>query len=399
MPLEPSPDDLPDSLFAEIGLDRFLEDYWQKRPLCVRGAWPGFESPVSPEEFLRLSMRPGTASRLVVEQPGTGVLEMAEGPFELGELDELPDERWTLLIQEMDRLVPEIHDMLEAVGFIPNWRLDDIMVSLAAPNGGVGAHIDNYDVFLLQGRGRRLWQIGDRPVEDEVLAREHEVSILADFTPDHEWTLEPGDMLYLPPRFAHRGVALDECMTYSIGCRAPSRIDLISAVLDDAIEHTDPDERYVDARLSPGREAGLLGRDVVEWTRRAILELAEDDEALVTLLGSVLSEPRRYRDEVDVAEWSVDALHDAIRGGAVLRPVSTSEGLFQPTGGGEILLFLSGDVFRLDAGMKDAVAVLTSRRGLGAADVAKGVVPGEMWAFLAELASEGLLVVEGATKK
>ncbi|NNF02920.1 MAG: cupin domain-containing protein [Rhodothermales bacterium] len=390
-------DNIPDDLFAGIGLDRFLEEYWQKRPLCVRGAWPGFESPVTPQEFLSLSTRSGIAGRLVVEQPGTGVLEMAEGPFETAELEALPDERWTLLIQEMDRHVPDVHDMLSAVEFISNWRLDDIMVSLAAPHGGVGAHIDNYDVFLLQGLGRRLWQIGSHPVDDEVLVEGHEVSILAGFEADEEWTLEPGDMLYLPPRFAHRGVALDRCMTYSIGCRAPSRIELLSAVLDDALERLDPDDRYVDPDLRPGEHSGILGTGIVEWTRRAVMELADDEEALTALLGSVLSEPRRYREVSEPAGWSADELRAALRDGAVLRPASTSEGLYEPVQGGELLLFLSGDVFRLDAGVEPAVAALTSRRGLDSSHLDTGLVPDELLSFLADLASEGLLVVDGGS--
>lgn len=214
---------IPDSFFGSLTAEQFLSEYWQKKPLLVRGAWSGFDNPLPPAAFLKLSEREDAMSRLMVQHEGEHNWELDEGPFEASRFTNMPDSHWTLLIQEVDRLEPAVRDMLGVVDFLPKWRLDDIMISYAANGGGVGAHIDNYDVFLLQAHGRRRWQINTSPVQDEVLIEDIDVSILADFEADRDWVLEPGDMLYLPPRIAHYGVAEGECMTFSIGCRAPSK--------------------------------------------------------------------------------------------------------------------------------------------------------------------------------
>lgn len=379
---------LPDSFFGDLSPADFLSEYWQKKPLLVRGAWPGFETPLSPDDFMALSAREDAFSRLLVEKPEEHDWEMREGPFRRADFDAMPGSHWTLLIQEVDRLVPAVRKMLGVVSFLPKWRLDDVMISYAANGGGVGAHIDNYDVFLLQGYGQRRWQINTTPVVEENLIEDIDVSILADFVPDRDWVLEPGDMLYLPPRIAHFGVALGPCMTYSIGCRAPSEQEMLAAVIEHAMMTLDPDERYSDPRLRASDAPGRLGRDAVRWIQERIRALVDDEEGLTELVGAILSQPRRWVDEDSLPE---DALEDALSEGGTLRPASSSQVIYERTGEGDMILFAAGESYRLSADFEPAVRKLVEGPGLALSDLEAD----PDWAeLLDELYGQGTLVID-----
>ncbi|MEZ5672242.1 MAG: cupin domain-containing protein [Thiotrichaceae bacterium] len=192
---------------------QFLADYWQKQPLLIRQAIPDFTSPISPDELAGLACESQVESRLIMERGGQHPWQVRHGPFTEQDFTQLPETYWTLLVQEVDRHVPEIADLIDKFSFIPSWRIDDLMISYAVPQGSVGPHTDSYDVFLLQAHGTRRWQISSQQGE---LLPDLELKILREFTPEQEWILSPADMLYLPG-VAHYGVALDECMTYSIG--------------------------------------------------------------------------------------------------------------------------------------------------------------------------------------
>lgn len=378
----------PDSFFGDLSVAQFLAEYWQKKPLLVRGAWPGFENPLPPPSFLRLSEREDALSRLMVKHEGEHNWELREGPFEAADFEALPASQWTLLIQEVDRLVPAVRDMLRAVDFLPRWRLDDIMISYAANGGGVGAHIDNYDVFLLQGHGRRRWQINTTPVEEERLIEDIDVSILADFEADRDWVLEPGDMLYLPPRIAHFGVAEGECMTFSIGCRAPSEQDILGAILEQALMNVDPDARYADPDLSLSDPRAGLGEGIIEWASKLIQALTTDEDALREMLGTILSQPRRWVEE-DVLPQ--DALTEALAQGGRVRPASSSQVLMEAGPGGVLRLFAAGEMIELDAAFEPLLSKLILGDGLTAADL--GAVA-EFDDLLDELYGQGTLVVD-----
>ena len=378
----------PDSFFGHITVKQFLSEYWQKKPLLVRGAWPGFENPLPPAAFLKLSEREDALSRLMVQCEGEHNWELDEGPFEASRFTDMPDSHWTLLIQEVDRLVPAVRDMLGVVDFLPKWRLDDVMISYAANGGGVGAHIDNYDVFLLQGHGRRRWQINTTPVANEVLIEGIDVSILADFEPDCDWVLEPGDMLYLPPRIAHFGVAQGECMTFSIGCRAPSKQEILGAILDQALMNVDPDDRYADPALDQGATIAGIGDDVVAWAVGALKELSADRSALKSMIGSILSQPRRWIDEDTLPE---DTLMEALESGGRLRPGSSSQVLLEEGDEGALALFAAGEMIELDQAFQPKLEKLILGDGLTKEDL--GSVP-EFDDLLDELYGQGTLVVD-----
>jgi len=379
---------IPDSFFGDMSPEHFLAEYWQKKPLLVRGAWPNFETPLSPEAFLNLSSREDAFSRLLVERPDESNWDLREGPFEKDVFDSMPQTHWTLLVQEVDRLVPEVRNMLDVVSFLPKWRLDDVMISYAANGGGVGAHIDNYDVFLLQGFGERRWQINTTPVVEENLVEDIDISVLADFVADRDWVLQPGDLLYLPPRVAHYGVALGPCMTYSIGCRAPSKQDVLSAVLEKVLMESDPDERYVDPDLRSTTDSGRLGPDGVAWVRTMLEDLTEDTDALTEVVGSIISQPRRYVDEEALPK---ESLKSALSKGFRVRVASSSQVLYDTSNLGVLWLFAAGEAIELDPAFLGLVKALIEGPGLTMDDLGQDA---EFAELLDELFAQGTLVVD-----
>src|SRR5882672_468501 len=212
------------------GLDAaaFMRKHWQQEPLVVRGAFPRFADPLSPREVLALAATPEAASRLVRRRGAAWSLE--HGPFPASRFKQLPRRGWTVLVQDTNHFSRRADALLAQFDFIPHARIDDVMVSYAVPGGSVGPHVDSYDVFLLQGQGRRRWQVSGQ--KDHAFVPGLDLKILQRFEPEEEWVLESGDMLYLPPGVAHYGVAESECLSWSIGFRAPSDRELVAAFLD-----------------------------------------------------------------------------------------------------------------------------------------------------------------------
>lgn len=272
-----------DPLLNGLTPARFLQLHWQKKPLLARAALPEFAALVSPRELMEMAKDPQAESRLVLRQGRRW--QVRHGPFTRSDFARLPARNWTLLVQGVNLLLPAAQDLLDRFSFIPHARLDDLMVSYAPPGGGVGPHFDSYDVFLLQGTGRRRWQISSQ--RDLDLVDDAPLKILRDFRPTREWTLEPGDMLYLPPQYAHDGVALDDCVTLSVGFRAPSAQDLCSRFLDFLQDRLDVPGRYADpdlrptqqpARIDPAFARRLLHLlDGVRWTQDDLLQFIGED--------------------------------------------------------------------------------------------------------------------------
>ncbi|MDR7098771.1 50S ribosomal protein L16 3-hydroxylase [Lysobacter niabensis] len=246
---------------------RFLRDYWQKKPLLIRNAFPGFESPIQPEDLAGLACEEGTLSRIVAHDRARDAWLLRHGPFDEGMFPDMPHHDWTLLVQDVDKWDSDIAALLDAFDFLPRWRIDDVMVSFAAPGGSVGAHVDQYDVFLLQALGHRRWQIdaGDNPSTE--FRNDVELKLLREFHPTHEWLLRPGDMLYLPPGVPHHGVAEDACLTFSVGMRAPSAAELLGDFVDTLAADADDGLRFRDPDLAPASDPALIDDDAM---RRAI---------------------------------------------------------------------------------------------------------------------------------
>ena len=256
-PARPGTDALPPievdgSVLPPLGMDPavFLRDYWQKRPLLVRNAFPGLHSPLQPEDLAGLACEEGTLSRLVQHDRASDGWSVRHGPFPEEAFPGLPDHDWTLLVQDVDKWDPDVAALFDAFRFLPRWRIDDIMVSFAATGGSVGAHVDQYDVFLLQSHGHRRWLIDDRPDAPLQFRDDVELKLLRTFEPSHDWVLAPGDMLYLPPNVPHHGIAEDPCLTLSVGMRAPSSAELVGDWLDELLADADESIRYRDPDLA-----------------------------------------------------------------------------------------------------------------------------------------------------
>jgi len=232
----------------------FMRDYWHKRPLLIRNAFPGFQSPVEPEDLAGLACEEGVLARIVSHDRAKDAWSLRSGPFQEEDFPGMPDHDWTLLVQDVDKWDADVRALLDHFPFLPRWRLDDIMISFAATGGSVGAHVDHYDVFLLQAQGQRKWMIDAGPNPPLGFRDDVELKLLEQFTPSHEWVLNPGDMLYLPPEVPHHGVAVNPCLTISVGMRAPSSAELISDYLDTLVTDADEAVRYHDEDLTPPQD-------------------------------------------------------------------------------------------------------------------------------------------------
>ena len=257
--------------------ETFLRDYWQKKPLLIRNAFPGFESPLQPEDLAGLACEGGVLARIVAHDPEKNTWMLRHGPFPEDMFPSMPHHDWTLLVQDVDKWDPDVGALLERFDFLPRWRIDDVMVSFAAPGGSVGAHVDQYDVFLLQAQGRRRWEIDDRPNPPVHFRLDVELKLLQRFEPTHDWVLGPGDMLYLPPGVPHHGVAEDACLTFSVGMRAPAAAELLGDFVDTLASEADESLRFADPDLAPAKDAYEIDPAAMERVVEALNKLRMND--------------------------------------------------------------------------------------------------------------------------
>ena len=284
----------------------FLENIWQKKPLVVRQAIPDFDAPISPDELAGLALEDDVESRLIIEH-GETPWELKHGPFSEDTFATLPDECWTLLVQSVDHWVPEVHDLLDYFRFLPSWRVEDIMISYAVNGGNVGPHYDHFDVFLIQAQGKRRWQIG--PVYDESAAvvSGTPLHILSAFSASEEYLMEPGDILYLPPGVGHHGVAEGECMTISVGFRAPAHGEILMGFTDYVADKLSKSLRYSDPGLSLSVNPGAIDQSAIQQVRRILQTYLENenDNDIAAWFGKHMTEPRQPQvNNEDISDWS-----------------------------------------------------------------------------------------------
>ncbi|WBG66737.1 cupin domain-containing protein [Pseudomonas citronellolis] len=382
---------IPLQLLGGISADEFLCDYWQKKPLLVRQAIPGFESPLEADELAGLSLEDSVESRIVLEH-GNTPWEMRRGPFSEDTYKELPERDWTLLVQAVDQFVPEVAELLEHFKFLPSWRIDDVMISYAAPGGGVGPHFDNYDVFLLQGHGRRRWKVGQLCDADSPMLQHADLRILADFQQSDEWVLEPGDMLYLPPRVAHYGIAEDECMTYSVGFRAPSAAEVLTHFTDFLAQFLSDEERYSDAGMAAvqsGEDQHKIQRDALDRLKNLLQEHMSDERLLLTWFGQFMTEPR-YPELVAGEEIDDTDLRQALEDGAVLVRNPSARLAWSEVDVG-LLLFSSGQSVVLPKAMEPLLKLVCSADALHSDNLGQWLGDEDGRKLLAELVKQGSL--------
>ncbi len=332
--------------FAHFDPAAFLQEHWQKRPLLIRSPWASWFNPLEPDELAGLACEDtGVESRLITRRADGIVME--SGPFDEARFAKAETVPWTLLVQAVDHHVPEVAALIEAFRFVPDWRIDDVMVSYATDGGGVGAHFDQYDVFLVQGLGRRRWRVGPRCDGATALLAHEDLRLIADFEATGDWVLEPGDILYVPPGFAHEGVAVgDDCMTYSIGFRAPSRADLVeswSAHLADGM----PDEdRYTDADLAQQANPGEITAAALARLHAMVASAMADSAGFARWFGAYNSLPKYaeadWRPEAQIPAATVRAM---LAGSAPLSRNPASRFAFIRQEGEALCLFVDGRSF------------------------------------------------------
>lgn len=265
---------------------QFLRDYWHKKPLLIRQAIPDFEPVLSRDAIFGMAAQEDVESRLITNVKQKWHME--HGPIH--NLPPLKQRNWTLLVQGVNLFVDDADRLLRQFRFIPDARLDDLMISFATDSGGVGPHFDSYDVFLLQAQGQRRWRISSQ--KDLSLIDGMPLKILRDFQAEQEFVLEPGDMLYLPPHYAHDGIAVGECMTYSIGFRAPSYQELGEAFLQFMADTIDLEGRYADPDLAPSTHPAEISRSMLSQVAEQLNKVQFTEADITIFLGEFLSEPK-----------------------------------------------------------------------------------------------------------
>ena len=380
--------DTPLQLLGGLTAREFLRDYWQKKPLLVRQAIPDFESPISPDELAGLALEEEVESRLVIEH-GERPWELQRGPFYEDTFQDLPERDWTLLVQAVDQFVPEVAELLEDFKFLPKWRIDDLMISFAAPGGGVGPHFDNYDVFLLQAHGHRRWQVGQMCDSDSPLLPHADLKILAQFEPTDEWVLAPGDMLYLPPRLAHCGTAEDDCMTYSVGFRAPSAAEVLTHFTDFLGQFLPDEERYSDADIQPSEDPNQIQRDALERLKALLNEHMSDERLLMTWFGQFMTEPK-YPELVAGIEIEEEDFLGALEDGAILIRNPSARMAWSEVGE-DLVLFASGQSRLVSARLRELLKLICSADALHVENLGAWLADDEGRTLLWELVKQGSL--------
>jgi len=355
--------------FLGMPVDEFLRGYWQKKPLLIRQAFPDYQAPLAPEDLAGLACEEHALSRLVQHDRKHDTWRVRSGPFEESEFPALGTRDWTLLVQDMDKWDADIRALLDRFRFLPAWRIDDVMISFATPGGSVGPHVDQYDVFLLQAQGRRRWQIDADPHAPRDFRPDVELKLLSRFKPSHEWVLEPGDMLYLPPGVPHHGEAVDACMTFSVGMRAPSRAELLVDLAEELAASLPEEARYADPDLAEPRDAFEIDEAAFARVDQALSSLAAmDAKSRRRWFGRFIT---RYRSAGEISAGprtpSFETAGKALAAGGLLlrHPFARSAWARQ---GKEALLFVDGEAWQMDT---RSAHVLASYEAIDDAALAK----------------------------
>jgi 50S ribosomal protein L16 3-hydroxylase len=351
--------DQPLALLGGLSPKTFMQRHWQKKPLVIRQAIADFDAPIGRADLVELAAQEEVQSRLIVQNTGGGTgpaWTLRHGPFTRKALPAFNKSGWTLLVQGVDLLDERIHTLMNQFRFVPDARLDDVMISYASDGGGVGPHFDSYDVFLLQAQGQRRWRIGRQ--KDLELQPGMPLKVLAQFEPEEEFVLNAGDMLYLPPKYAHDGVAVGECMTYSIGFRSPSRGELAGELLqriaDDAMDLVGSD-LYRDAKQSATPACAAIPQAMVDFARQALVDALKDPLVMQRVLGEYLSEPKPH--------VSFEGGFDPVPQGSPVRLDRRTRMLYD-----EHHVFINGEGFRASGRDAQTMRALADTRCLSASE-------------------------------
>ncbi|WP_166255390.1 cupin domain-containing protein [Marinobacter salicampi] len=374
--------------------DEFLAHYWQKKPLVIRQAFPGFQSPVSADELAGLACEDTVESRIVIENDNGSPWQLKNGPFPAEQFEQLPETHWTLLVQGLDHWVPAAADLLEHFRFIPNWRLDDVMASYAPPGGSVGPHYDQYDVFLLQAEGHRQWSFGGQCDEASARVEGTPLRILKGWQGSQTVTLAPGDMLYLPPSIGHHGVALDDCITLSVGFRAPTVDDVLTGFSDFLCLQPGANAHLGDPDLKLPDNPGAIPPDAIARLQEVITSRLGDTRQLTLWFGQFATAPKNT-DVIVPADTQVTptGLMQLMGEGGDLRWNEGSRFAYHEFDD-STALFVDGEQFILRGDARALAPVLCRSNVLSGPDIARLAEDAALAELLCKLVNLGHLYFE-----
>ena len=372
---------------ASLSLEQFLAEYWQKKPLLIKGGFQNFQDPLSADELAGLALDEQVDARLIQRSEGSWQLD--EGPFE--HFEGYGEQDWTLLVQAVDHWHPAAATLLEPFRFIPNWRIDDLMVSFSAPGGGVGPHLDQYDVFIIQGMGKRRWRVGMPDASLEQFCPHPRLLQVSDFQACIDAVMEPGDILYIPPGCPHDGIALEPSLNYSVGFRAPAQKDLFGGLADYLLDFQIDGERFSDpGRLASESPGAIQGRDLAE-IRQLMQAMLSDDDLISHWFGSYISQAKR---ELDLQEpephYQAEEIAEYLEEGSVLGRLGGLRCCYQQLdANADVQLFINGDRFPLPATELTTARLLTDQPQLDEAACRHLVQTPERLGFITQLINQG----------
>jgi len=342
-------------MFTHCGLtaQEFLTAYWQKKPLLIPQAFPGFEPDLDANDVAGLACEELAESRLITGSYPEHDWQVSYGPFSEEDFTRLPEQNWTLLVQDAEKHYPPLSSFMRAFDFIPRWRIDDLMISVAGKGGSVGPHVDQYDVFLLQASGRRTWQVSES-YQPELLP-DCDLNVLKSFEPEHQWMLEAGDMLYLPPGAAHHGIATEPGMTWSVGMRAPSAADLYQAFGEWASEQPGDGGRYQDPGLQVAKRIGEINAGALAGLQDFFDSNGAGNPAFRAFLGEFLSSYRlAHRPAPPDTMYDPALLTESIHPKAVLRQNPWTRMLWLEIEN-RTMLFAAGERFQCSVSLAESI--------------------------------------------
>jgi len=329
---------------GNLSPEDFLKHYWQKKPLVIRQAFPNFQCPITAEELAGLSCEEEVNSRIIIEKDGEHSWQPIFGPMDDNTYSNLPESHWTLVLNDLEKVVPELAWLPDLFRFIPDWRLDDLMCSYAADQGSVGPHFDLYDVFIIQGTGKRRWQISTAEVNEDNQVADTPLRIQAEFNAEQEWILEPGDMIYIPPNVSHHGISLGASISFSVGYRAVSHADLLNDFIAHITQNLSPKLTYQDADLKRQIHSSEITKDAIKRVKDIFKNyLNPNQQQIDNWFGQFMSDPKsEYAEAPENIIETLDELIIEIDNGAILNRHPASRFAFIKTDSGTNL-FIDGN--------------------------------------------------------
>lgn len=378
-------------MINNLDIEDFLKNYWQKKPLLIRSAFPNFESPLSPDELAGLACEDFIESRIICEDDSEAKWNLENGPFEESRFATLPDTHWTILIQGVNKLFPEFDDLLHQFNFIPSWRVDDLMASYAAPEGSVGPHIDQYDVFLLQASGKRKWMISEQPVDKDNFEPDIPLKIIKNFMPESEMILEAGDMLYLPANVAHYGIGMENCMTFSIGFRAPSYADLLTSFVDDHIHELSDDLRYSDPELAVNQNPGEITLAAIKKVQDILVSQFKDTSKVADWFGHFITDYLNDTDKLSENDETPVTFLKSFAEAGLLRRISSIRANYFINNKGVLNLYINGIKHDIPVNSDDIIKLFCNQHIYPYTQMKSLLENSESLAVFSELYNKGFL--------